>query len=1209
MSRRSLLLGAFGVLVLALCPGVVRAWETSDAECERENTLSQEYITPHTPWARPYAQGPVRTCYMVGCSDNEGMNTYAREGVELMQRVDVKLDAALWYRYYGFYWFGGGAGTRRISRLMQNPYDVFIFSGQRRAKAIEEVGPSKIPVGKDPNPQELFLQQVREGAGVVMIGVDDANGPLMGAVALEAAPSLLADCPDFKFKTFGAGRIVLMPPAPLIPYRVGWEVEYDYWQEKLARAVLWAAKREPGVQVGLAVEKQLDRAMLPAKAITVSWRGATPGQTVIDLRLRRWDDQQTPLGMIQCNAAEGKAAVKLPRAMAGGYHVDAFARNARGTEGWATAEVQLTSTARIASLSLISRQEIPQLLPKDKNEPLYERLGVYTPFVEIGEMIRGKVTADGAPQGSVIRLELLDRRGRMLVRKLLPAEGEQSFAFKAEPWMPMLLRAQATLVKGDEEIAGDYRYQRITKRGRGRYNFVLWDCPRDETLAPYAMEKLAEMGVTCIVGHTAPLSVSAYDITFAPWTGGSVSGRDAEQWSDANYNTWFVQHEARSRGAGAFLDSLGDEGAVSGIGDGPKSDAAFQQFLKGIYGDVGAVNRSWGTNYASLEEIQVKPLKAAATQPFSPSANTAENHARDYDLFYFGGYNFVQMNKLLRGRLKTECDDPQAWIGFEGSGDLAHRMNCDPELICRELNFWVPYVGVADEFVRSVAPRQFVRSGWEGYARDAQGFCGRHWRILMSGADSSWYWMWSTLGAFIGFQRPDLGGAEPIVQEMLDDSRCWREGLGDLLLQYKMEHDGVAVVYSYPTFFVSGRTERNKSYGSYQSAFLCWQNVIQDLGLQFNYVTDRMLADGEFDASQYKVLILPQTLCLDARAAAAVRKFVEGGGTVIADVRPGLYDQRGHQQGNGQLDDLFGVAGGFAPAAKADLKIDGGLGEAKLSLVRPVPAYDHPVLSDPTVKVTTGKAMGTVGEAPACIVNTVGKGRAFLLNFMPATSFEVRGEVGNLRGDVSNAQMPIDEGYFFLGLMKSAGVQAPFQLSVYKKETVPFMGNVKVQRWSNGQYQVVGFFRESDKIVDMGAVIFTDATKTPWICDIKHGLALGRSSYTVFDVIPGKAALFAFLPGPVPPMAIELPKEAVRGTPAVVKVSVPKAGGLHAIRLTAVGPDGKPADFWNQNIIVGVEAREIVLPLAFNDSPGTWTLTFTDAFSPTTRQTLKLMVK
>ena len=77
--------------------------------------------------------------------------------------------------------------------------------------------------------------------------------------------------------------------------------------------------------------------------------------------------------------------------------------------------------------------------------------------------------------------------------------------------------------------------------------------------------------------------------------------------------------------------------------------------------------------------------------------------------------------------------------------------------------------------------------------------------------------------------------------------------------------------------------------------------MIHDAGVQFRYTTDRMLRRGEFDLFTYKVLVLPLTFAIGHREADLVREFVRQGGTLIADVRPGIYDGHCKPQAVGML--------------------------------------------------------------------------------------------------------------------------------------------------------------------------------------------------------------------------------------------------------------------------------------------------------------------
>jgi beta-galactosidase len=1229
--------------IVAAAPAV--AWDSTEAEVEEAHRLAG-VETPHTPWARPLAGGPVRAYAFVGVK-TEGMNTHAWEIAELAQRVELDLDASWRYSFHKDHWFGGDAGERRIVRLLQKPHEVFVF---------QDVHPNALGTSAMQDGRTPFLEQVRAGAGVVLIGVDVLPQPAKAAkpakpgakeeppapqlfaeaLAIDPIPAPIEAAGGLAAYEYGAGRIVQMPARPKIAYALGWEVDYDLWQEKLARAVLWAAKREPPVGLEIRCEPEVGRDRLAAMQVAVAWKNATPGKTEIALRLRRDDGAETALGTAACKAADGEATFAVPASRAGRHHVDAVARIGQASQGWATQPLVITAPVRVAGITLDERHPLPSRPQPGKAQNWqedWERRGVFVPYAEVGEPIAGSVTLDGDLKNLVLRMSLFDPQGRELRREERPAAAEQKFSFTAEPSMPMLVRVEARLLAGKDEVAHAWRFQRITQRKRGKFNTVLWSLPGDETLGPHAIARLAELGVTAGLEHTAaPINAAAHGMSYVPWSGGGggVIAQSAEEWAQPDHGKRFADMVAlKSRGHGVLCYSLGDEIVTQGMGKGPKTDDGFQRYLRETYGDVGGLNAAWGTSFGSFDDVTVA---AARTRQAELAKADPDNHAVAYDLFYFPGWNFIQMGKNARDWIRKACDDPHAGIGFEGSGHIARGM-CDPELVCREFDMWVPYTSISEEFVRSIAPRKFLRSSWIGYDRDATNHCSHAWRQVMMGADSIWYWMWSTIGGWQGFQSPNLVPPEP-VREMLGDTRVVREGLGDLLLASDMQHDGVAVLYSYPSIFVGGRDQRLKSYLSHWAAYLAWQMICHDLQLQYDFVTETDLRADDFAARGYKVLVLPQVWAVSDEAAAAIRRFAEAGGTVLADVRPGFFDGHGRRRAAPALDDLFGAKGDLVAAARGELAIAGDLSAAhgvveKLEFKRPLPVARPETenvgpLIDPSVTATTGKPLGTAGAAAACVVNDVGKGRAILLNAVPRSCFPVRDDTGGLNGQPTSDVLPADAAAFFLNLFHAVGVERTLHVLEFKKEKTPWFGNVRVQRWRDGDYTILGLFRQIDTRPARASVIFGSekwplsperkasglpTPEFPWVYDIKHDLPSGQTQWFIDELQPGRATFHAILPGPLAKMRVEMPETAARGDGVKVRLAVPEARGRHAIRLTATRPDGSPARFWEQNLIVDREPVEVVLPVAFNDPAGAWSLTFRDVFGSETAVTRRIAVE
>ncbi|MGH9438682.1 MAG: beta-galactosidase trimerization domain-containing protein, partial [Terriglobia bacterium] len=142
--------------------------------------------------------------------------------------------------------------------------------------------------------------------------------------------------------------------------------------------------------------------------------------------------------------------------------------------------------------------------------------------------------------------------------------------------------------------------------------------------------------------------------------------------------------------------------------------------------------------------------------------------------------------------------------------------------------------------------------------------------------------------------------------------------LGPLQAQSEWLHDGVAIYYSQASIQLGwimdaeshGKTWVNRDSDSDGAATLvrkAWENMLRDSGIQYNFLSYAdVIRHGV--PKEYKVLILPATLCLSAIEAEQIEAFCQSGGTVIADYLPGCWDQHGRGYKNGGvLDKMFGV--------------------------------------------------------------------------------------------------------------------------------------------------------------------------------------------------------------------------------------------------------------------------------------------------------------
>jgi len=1189
MNRKRCLLALAAVLFFC---SWARAWESSPEEVEFISNNALRYETPHTDWAAPYAGGRLKALYVVG-SPHQGMGTLAREVWELMQRFDLEIDIAYHYNFYRPHWFGDDSGEQRVARLIAGrTHDVYIFQG---------ISPEKLPARWETKAN--LAKAVAEGAGLVLTGAGDHAGKVIAAKqTVDPAPAFLAGVPVKGVFAVGKGRMVTLPARPEIPYDVGWQVKYEYWQEQLGRAVFWAASREPAMALSLGLPGEpVDRKQPAGQSVTLSATGGRSEEATCAVTLRRWDGETTKLHDGKLNAG-GKLTLPLPIVRAGRYHVDAIARSPRGVEAWATGTFEVTADTTV-DVQVEWNTRFADLLPDAKQS------NWKTPWGEVGERIAGRLKSSPA-KGQTARVRLMDHTGRILEQVDLAPGKEPLFDFEITPWLPQLVRVEGVVLDKADEVAADYKWFLVTKRRQGRFNFVLWG-PVDQTLGEYAYANLRRDGVTAILTHEQPdLAAAAYGMAWVPMTGGHVGLHGgADRWvrlgPPDTWKGWIANRAVRPHGVLAY--SLGDEGPVSGAGITPAGMDVYREYLRGVYGDIGNLNKSWDADLADFAAVQL----SAPDDSEEKAALEAGNYPRWYDRQAFARANFVQHG--VNHRLAMQPFDPHAKIGFEGSGWFAR--SADPDGVCRKMDMWVPYTGNIDEVIRSIAPREFIRSNWTGYHSDPDGLLSRYWRSIILGADSVWWWMWSAIDPWRGFQAPDFEPF-PATREMLDETRIMRDGLGDLLIRSEMQDDGIAMLYSMPSSYAANVAAK-RAFRRYEEAHAWWYTTINDMPLMYRYVTDGMLDRGEFKADKYRILILPFALAMSDQTEKAIRVFVRNGGTVIADIRPGIFNGRCKPLEKGRLDDLFGIRGAVnSKPARGDFLVDGKLGEHDIKLDWP----DVPV--DPSLKTTTGQALGKAGEAPVFIVNRHGKGRAILLNMaMVASAFVGRVTGTGLVGLDSAEELDPKLWAAFNPIFESGGVQPTIRLIQSRRWKVPFVGNARLQRWRNGDMEIFGVYRATGEGVRTIARLPGD--RQAFVYNVTAGLTLGEppvnthvdphkgEKWFYFSLTPARASFFAILPGPAPAIEVQPEEPRVRrGERIRLDISLPGAGkSIHALKLRGIGPDGDAVEGWSQVVLAGAKPVTVEIPVAFNDPPGTYRITITDVITRDTEEEIALDVR
>ncbi len=1155
---------------------------TTEAEVEEDQRVASAFVTPHKAWAKPYAKGRLRALFVVDAGGYGGgwfaPGTRLREITELAQRFDLEADAFFYGGRKKNEFLGEGLGRKRAERLLSKPYDVYVIAGANLAA---------LP----PKFQYLIMKEVANGAGLVCCGsgskefMTDSRrlGPTPDALT-QGLPNLDGKAPAEVMWAYrlGKGRGVWMKYGAwtLTPRNAfSWSelALYDYRMLWVGRAVLWAAAVEPGISVSFG--------SAPADlALTIRGDGPKPVGLRGSVSIRRVSDGwTTELFRYRARVTREKPfrrAIALPPLRVGRYMIDTVARSSKGVAAFAAKDFEITRPFGIQSVTL------------DRS------------FAEVGEEIHGTVRLRGTPPvGSALRIDFRDAYNRIRTRKTLPVTSgadEYVFTYTAKPFDTIWMRAQAVLLVGGQEAELQEASFTVPKRRRGAFNFLQWDSPSD-VLGYYAWQQMRDAGMSlCLLGSFSESAfhpvLAAADVPLVPYTTRILDPKDENGfmklrpplvkpepkcWNDEPAIDAYVQNIARlqqkRREHGVYCYSLGDEGVTKGCCVHPACLKAYRAWLEEQYGGIAALNASWGTKYKDFSEVDLLDHK----DNMENAALQQGLWARWYDRQAFARVNLARFAKRF-GDAYRELD-PKAITGFEGTG----RFGDDYDAIVGMNGFYGPYPSIGDDIVRSLAPRSFLRSNWMGYSKTGDALSDAAWRMVMKGMDSIWFWMWTGIGSYRGYVTPTLD-LWPATADLAREMKPVREGLGDLLLNSTMTHSGIAILYSLPSA-LAHRIEKAPSFVKPDSVHETWVNLIYELGLDFRYVTDGMLRAGALTTDEFKVLILPTIMALAPDQAERIRRYVQAGGHVIADVRPGVFDGHCKPLEKGYLDDLFGFRRlDRGDAQRAPVVLEGKLANRALSLSFPEARIDA------GIELAGAKALGEVEGVPVLLQHTVGTGTATLLNFQLLSGKEDPAQV-----DAARQLVRV--------LLKGSGV-APFVTA-----TAPDGGalpRTEMRVWRNGDAHVFGLWRRMECAWFNPKSGTTAGAPQPahvtlgarrYVYDLRQGKYLGNISEFETVLHWGRANFFLVLPYRIGRLKLKLssrkpaPGELLDLT---IRLKVPASStAKHAIALELTRPDGKPARWARQVVLLKHGAATVRLPVAFNDAIGTWRLQATELFS------------
>jgi Beta-galactosidase len=369
-----------------------------------------------------------------------------------------------------------------------------------------------------------------------------------------------------------------------------------------------------------------------------------------------------------------------------------------------------------------------------------------------------------------------------------------------------------------------------------------------------------------------------------------------------------LRAHVQALGSAPLYYDLGDE---TGIADltaawdfdlAPASLAAMRVWLRTQYGALDALNREWGTQFATWDAVRPMTTDAALRV-------TDGNFAAWAD---FKAWMDVAFARALRaGTDAVHQADPAARAGLEGA-QVPGWGGYDYTLLAAAVDVMeVTGAESAQPIAQALNPALVTlttTSGAEPHALHDL------WRAALAG--SRGVVLWDPDGEIAGAD----GTPGPAGRALAGFFADMGGPLGTRLLAATPHTDAVAVLYSPASFrtrwlldrqddaaagkdWAARFSETELEDNAWRQAMRQASDGLAHLGLQPRWLSPAMLAAGGLRAgvgagggAGVRALILPHALALSDDEAAAIRAFAAGGGTVLADIPPGAFDSHSRRR-------------------------------------------------------------------------------------------------------------------------------------------------------------------------------------------------------------------------------------------------------------------------------------------------------------------------
>jgi hypothetical protein len=336
--------------------------------------------------------------------------------------------------------------------------------------------------------------------------------------------------------------------------------------------------------------------------------------------------------------------------------------------------------------------------------------------------------------------------------------------------------------------------------------------------------------------------------------------------------------------------SLADESGIADLAafwDFDFSDQSLvpmRRWLQHRYTTLAALNHEWETDFSKWDAVT--PLTT-----YEAMERKGDNFAPWADFKEWMDISYA--NALKMGTDAIHEVDKDAYVAI-GGAQMPGWGGYDYARLTQALTAIEPYdIGNNVEIIRSLNPGMpMVTTAFAHGNREKH----RVWRELLHG--NRGLIIWDDKQEYVGKDgKPGPRGLEAATyyNEL-------RNGIAAQIINSESVADPIAIHYSQASIrtewmlarrpegdaWVNRGASKERTDNEFMRLRESWCRLIEDEGLQYNFVSYSQLEDGELLKCGYRVFVLPRSSSLSQAEVEAIRSFVANGGVVIADGEPGL---------------------------------------------------------------------------------------------------------------------------------------------------------------------------------------------------------------------------------------------------------------------------------------------------------------------------------